>query len=269
MRFGVGPSTDPAVARANLPIVCRALGYWLGTTIEASYFESYQAMTRALTEGRLELAWTPPIVSMDCDTHWIARPMLAMVRQDETSYYSVLFTRKDTQIKSIADLSGVKAAWVEPQSAAGYLVSAATLRARGISLTRAFAENRFVGSHAAVVQAVHSGQSDVGATFAHFSSLESKAISSSGWTEAGFSNDFRILFVSGPIPTDTISVHRTLSSEHVRIVVAAFQWLTDRIEFEAARNLFACRAFEPCSATHLRGLRKLVRLLDRPSQIAS
>ncbi len=267
MRFGVGPSTDPAAARANLPVVCRALGYWLGTTVSPAYFDSHIAMTRALTESRLELAWTPPIVSMDCDAAGIAHPMLAMVRQDETSYYSVLFVRKDSPIKSIADLSSVKAAWVDPQSAAGYLVCVANLRARGVSLSRAFRENRFVGSHGQVVRAVHSREVDVGATFAHFESIETRVISSSGWTEAGFHDDFRILFVSGPIPTDTISAHRGLSSEHVRACVSAFQWLTDRPEFEAARKLFACRSFEPCTATHLRGLRKLVRLLDRPSQI--
>jgi len=268
MRLGVGPSSDLAVARANLPIVCRALGYWLGTTVTPAYFDSHDDMVRALTQRKLELAWTPPIVAMDCDAAGVARPMLAMVRQDETSYYSVLFVRKESTIKSIADLVGVTAAWVGPQSAAGYLVSAATLRARGVFLSRAFANQRFLGSHPAVVRAVHAREADVGATFAHFESIESRTISSSGWTEAGFGDDFRILFVSGPIPTDTISVHRSLSSEHVRAVSAAFQWLTDRIEFEAARNLFACRAFQPCTASHLRGLRKLVKLLDRPSQVA-
>lgn len=268
MRFAVGPSTDADVARANLPIVCRALGYWLGTTVTPSYHDSHEAMTRAMTEGRVDLCWTPPIVAMDCDAAGIARPMLAMLRQDETSYYSVLFARKDGPIKSIADLAGARAAWVGPQSASGYLVSAATLRARGVSLSKAFSENRFLGTHNAVVQAVHAGQADVGATFAHFASIQSRAISSSGWTEAGFHDEFRILFVSGPIPTDTISVHRSLSPEHVRELTASFQWLTGRIEFEAARALFACRGFEPCTVTHLRGLRKLVKLLDRPSQIA-
>ncbi|PKN49320.1 MAG: hypothetical protein CVU63_02470 [Deltaproteobacteria bacterium HGW-Deltaproteobacteria-20] len=154
LRFGVVPVVDGPTFRADLSRVCRALGYYLGTTVECRPLPTYAKLVTLLSQGQLDAAWVPPVVAMDCGAMRIARPRIAMVRQRETAYHAVLFTLQDSPIRSLADLQKVRAAWVSPDSASGYLVPLASLRARGVSLSKAFADQIFVGTHEAVARAV-------------------------------------------------------------------------------------------------------------------
>jgi len=267
LRFGIVPVVDDPTFRANLNRVCKALGYFLGTTVHGRPVETYPKLVSLLVQAQLDAAWVPPVVAMDCDSKRIAIPRIAMVRQQETSYFAVIFTRTDSEIRTLADLKQVRAAWVSPDSASGYLVPLASLRARGVSLSKAFAQHVFAGSHEAAARMVADGKADVGANFAHFAPGDARTPVSSGWMEAGIETDFRIVAVAGPIPTDVIVMHRTMAIEHQEDLIAAFQWVRERPEAEAAHSIFHCDGLEACHDTHLRGLRKLIRLLDRPSHL--
>jgi phosphonate transport system substrate-binding protein len=226
--------------------------------------DSYPNLVERMSLGQIDAAWMPPVVAMDCDAQSLAFPRIAMVRQAETSYHSTLFVPEASHIRSLADLVGLRAAWVSRESASGYLVPLASLRARGVSSSQAFSEHLFAGSHAEVARYLLDGKADIGANFTHFRSADSRIVSSSGWVEAGIHGAFRILAVAGPIPTDVVAFHRSMSEEHGRALARAFQWVMTRPEAACAKEIFACDGFTPCNASHVRGLRKLVRLLDRP-----
>ena len=84
------------------------------------------------------------------------------------------------------------------------------------------------------------------------------------WIEFGLEVNFRVLLVAGPIPTDVISMHRSLDDQHQQAIIHAFSLLTsDKQTSEAARAIFRCEGFAGCTEEHLRGLRTLLRLLDR------
>lgn len=265
LRFGIVPVVDNSAFRSNLGRVCKALGYYLGTTVEGRPIATYPRLVTLLEQAQIDAAWVPPVVAMDCDAKRIAIPRIAMVRQQETTYYAALFTREDSGIRTLADLKQVRAAWVSPDSASGYLVPLASVRARGVSLTKAFREHVFAGSHEAAAQMVADGTADVGANFAHFVPGQMRAPVSSGWMEAGIDAAFRIIAVAGPIPTDVIVMHRTLAIEHQEDLIAAFRWVRERPEAADAHAIFRCDGLHACDDSHLRGLRKLIRLLDRPS----
>ena len=264
LRFGIVPVSDDDELRGHLQTMCTALGYDLGTTVLARRVPTYPQLVDLLIQAQVDAAWVPPVVAMDCDAKRIARPRIAMMRQNETSYSAALIARQDSPFRSLADLKDVRAAWVSPDSASGYLVPLASLRARGISLSKAFREHLFFGSHAAVAQAVADGRADVGANFAHFDQPSWHKIRSSGWKEAGIDGPFRVLMVVGPIPTDVIVMHRTLSEEHAQMLVAAMKWIRDEPAGASVNQIFKCDELVPCTNDHLRGLRKLIRLLDRP-----
>jgi phosphonate transport system substrate-binding protein len=268
MRFGLVPPAEDEHTRAQLQAACDALAYHLGTTVTGSLVASYPELLKLFVYNQIDIAWLPPVVAMDADAANIARPLLATLRRGAASYYSALFSHCDSPIKTIADLVDARAAWVLKDSAAGYLVPLASLRARGLSLARAFHEQSFVGSHAKVAQHVLEGKADVGATFAHFHSVEDKALASAGWTEAGLSSEqFHIIAVAGPIPTDVIAVHRTLSPEHGHAIAWAFEQVVQRPEGEPLRALLSCQGFRPSGPAHLTALRMLIRLLDRTSSV--
>jgi len=265
LRLGIVPVDDDAAFRANLKRLSNALGYYLGTTVEGRTIATYPKLVTLLSQCQIDAAWVPPIVAMDCDTKRIAVPRLAMARQRETKYHAALFTLEDSGIRNLADLRQVRAAWVSPDSASGYLVPLATLRARGVSLSKAFREHRFAGSHEAVARLVAQGDAEVGANFAHFAPSGGHQLVSAGWLEAEVDAEFRVVAAAGPIPTDVIVMHRTMAVEHQEDLIAAFRWVRERPEVAAARAIFRCDGFEAGDEGHLCGLRKLIRLLDRPS----
>jgi phosphonate transport system substrate-binding protein len=85
-------------------------------------------------------------------------------------YFSVLFTKKGSGIKSIADLAGKSFAFTDPASTSGFLMpsltimSAQSLDAKD-QLDSYLGESVFAGSHPASVLAVWNSTADAGATF--------------------------------------------------------------------------------------------------------
>jgi phosphonate transport system substrate-binding protein len=148
-------------------------------------------------------------------------PLLSSVRDGATSFHAVLFTRADSGLTRVQDLSAARAAWVAPTSASGYLVPRLALVRRGVSLDEAFDDEVFLDSHGAVARAVLSGDADVGATYAHFEDGDpERRLVSSGYLAEDPNADVPILAVGGPIPADMIVAHPDVSL-HDRIAFAA------------------------------------------------
>jgi phosphonate transport system substrate-binding protein len=85
-------------------------------------------------------------------------------------YYSVMFTKKGSGIKSIADLKGKTFAFTDPASTSGYLVPATDILNdqkfdSKDQLDTFFGQALFAGSHPASVLAVDGKKTDAGATF--------------------------------------------------------------------------------------------------------
>ncbi len=84
-------------------------------------------------------------------------------------YYSLMFTKKGSGIKSIADLQGQTFAYTDPASTSGYLVPATDIMtAQGFDSKDqldTFFTATFAGNHPAAVLAVANGTTVAGATF--------------------------------------------------------------------------------------------------------
>lgn len=92
-------------------------------------------------------------------------PLVRSVRLDgSTTARGYLFTRRDSGIRSIADMEDARAAFVDRATATGYVFAVAMLKDYGIKdLDDFFSEQYFTGSHESVVYAVLDGKADVGA----------------------------------------------------------------------------------------------------------
>lgn len=83
----------------------------------------------------------------------------------ESTYRGLIYTRKDSGIKTMADLKGKKFAFVDKATTAGYLFPLAHLRQHGITDLDSFlGESFFAGSHDASLDAVLNQKSDAGAS---------------------------------------------------------------------------------------------------------
>jgi phosphate/phosphite/phosphonate ABC transporter binding protein len=253
-RIGVGIAltTDPHMTRGLLEQFCLALSDATGLTVEPRGVASYVRLLDQLEAGEIDLVWLPPIPALRATAGGHVVPVALPVRHGESSYSAALFTRADARWRVPADLDGVRAAWVDPQSAAGCLIIRAHLKKTGIDLDRAFSEAEFLGTHDAVADAVVEGRADVGATFAYLD--ESGRPKRAGWG----ARSVHLLASAGPIPNDIVAARKGLSSLLVRLVQSALVDVQNAQLREAARVLLAAEGFEVPTPDHLEPLRGLL-----------
>lgn len=94
-------------------------------------------------------------------------PILTTVQTDGSmGYHSIMVARKDSGIKSLADMKGKKLGFADPDSTSGYLIPTVTLpEAIGAPVTGYFGSTGFGGGHENLVLEVLKGTFDAGTTF--------------------------------------------------------------------------------------------------------
>lgn len=94
-------------------------------------------------------------------------PILTDVQTDgSTGYYSIMIARKDSGIKTLADMKGKKLGFADPDSTSGYLIPVTSLpKDINASVKDYFGETGFGGGHENLVLAVKDGKFDAGTTF--------------------------------------------------------------------------------------------------------
>lgn len=262
-RFGVAlssatvsgePGPPGTRVRKRLDRFCDALSRAIGAPVVPHVAADYRALLEALVRQKVDVAWLPPVLALRAASAGRALSIALPVRNELASFYSALFGKAGTRIRRPADLKRVRAAWVDRNSASGYLVIRAALRARGVKPEQAFAEERFLGSHEAVAEAVMCGEADVGATFVHRTPTEIRA----GWGD----HNVHIISRVGPIPADVIAagVHHPVA--RIRQVQEALISGTQHELSQAAAELFDTEGFMKAEASHLRALEKLLEFLE-------
>src|SRR5262249_53219424 len=114
-------------------------------------------------------------------------------------------------------LEGLRAAWVDHESAGGYLVIRGALRAAGVDPDRAFTEQSFLRTHDAVARAVLERRVDVGATFLTYQA-GTRSIARAGWRDVASDDNFRVIAEAGPIPADFLGVHKSLAGARFDLI---------------------------------------------------
>lgn len=169
-------------------------------------FPTYKELAASVREGSSDIAWLAPV-----SYAWLAEavtPIGSIRRESESGYSSALVVKESSPLKSLDDLrttKGLRAGWVDPWSAAGYVVPRLELARAGILAMDVFAKETFSGSHMGALEALSKDEADVVAIYAR-AALD-------GLTT-------RTLATWGPIPNDVIAVRRNLGPK----------------EYEAARD---------------------------------
>lgn len=241
---------------ARLGAFCEALSGALDLDVEPHAAPDYPSLLEAMNAGRVDVAWLPPVLALRAASAGRALPIALPVRGGVSSFHSALFARAGTPLRRPEDLQGVRAAWVDRNSASGYLVIRASLRAQGVEPVEAFAEERFTGSHEGVVEAVLSGQSDVGATFMHHS--EGSGVWRAGWGDA----NTHVIARVGPIPADVIAAGIHMPVARIRAVQSALTEEGNPALAEAAGALLEADSFVKAESAHLSPLEELLDFLE-------
>ena len=120
-----------------------------------------------MRSGNLDFAFFPPDGFVIAQRETDAQVLLKSVRFGNPFYWSAIIVRKDSGFTSIADLEDKSIAWVDPNSAAGYVFPRAEITLAGIEPDDFFSNQVFSGGHDAAVLSVLNGSVDAAATFAN------------------------------------------------------------------------------------------------------
>jgi phosphate/phosphite/phosphonate ABC transporter binding protein len=181
---------------------------------------TYEELVTSVRDGSSDVAWLPPVVYA-----WLAEgvtPLGRIVREGKTTYSAALVVREDSPVKELADLKRLRAGWVDPWSAAGFVVPRLELARKGIGLGRAFRSETFHGSHREALLALQRDECDVVGTYARTPADGEEQATEGGWSEIeGLA--VRVLATFGAIPPDVVAVRRNLGPEEHELMIEAFR----------------------------------------------
>jgi phosphate/phosphite/phosphonate ABC transporter binding protein len=199
--FGLVVNTPGSDLPARVDRLTQMLGRHVG--IEASRFDapSYEALATEVRAGRVDVAWLPPIVFVRLAD--VVTPLGSILRDGKSAYEAALVVRSDSKLRTIEDLRGTRAGWVDPWSAAGFVLPRVKLALLGVDPRTVFRTETFHGSHRAAVKALCAGACDVAGTYAQ-ADPDGKVIAGA-WSEVEGA-DVRVLATFGAIPPDVIGV---------------------------------------------------------------
>ncbi|MCX7802321.1 MAG: phosphate/phosphite/phosphonate ABC transporter substrate-binding protein [Meiothermus ruber] len=226
VRIGFNPTQNSDQLRPAAQAIADYLERRFQGAIEVEVFipTEYRGLIEAMRGGNLDFAFFPPDGYVIANQDVGAQVLLKSVRGSSPYYWSAIVVRKDSGIKSVRDLEGKTIAWVDKNSAAGYVFPRAALVAEKLDPDKLFAKQTFAGRHDAAVLAVLNKSVDAAATFANDNRNKSGA-----WTQflkPEEAAQLTAIFYSKPIPGDTFSVSKQFYTKYPTLsrgIAAALQ----------------------------------------------
>jgi phosphonate transport system substrate-binding protein len=245
-------------AEIRLQALCAEISRGLGQPVSARVLTSYAALRDEVEAGWAAIAWAPPRVAIDLEDAGFASIDLCSVRGGQMAYHAALFTRHASAVETLSDLKGKHAAWVDTESAAGYLFPRLSIAEAGLDPDTVFGKESFLGTHARVAVAVLSGEADVGGTYLSLDPATRRPISA-GWLDAGAGiNGALLLAQAGPIPSDTIVFARWLDPRQKAEIVERVLALPAAVP-EMMGRLFGAEGFGRAQPSHFATLREILK----------
>jgi len=206
LRFGLSPALGIAAARSQGDRVAQWLKTRFDRDVRSVVLGDYQALTDAVCEGEVDFAWMPPLSFVRAAERGAGVVALAQ-RYGRPTYESAIVVRADSPLAGLAELRGRTIAFVDHESASGYLFAADLIGRELGKLGDVLAEQHVVGSHKAVTDAVRKRWVDAGVTYVVRDAVG--AVVYSGWLDLADKDQtpLRILATTDPIPCDAIA-HR-------------------------------------------------------------
>jgi phosphonate transport system substrate-binding protein len=256
--FGMVRSHAVGALRTRFRELCDVVSKVTGVVFTPLHAETYRELAEEIGAGTVGVAWMPPLLAIELEDLGLATPLALPVRRDGTSYYAA-FVSRDPRDKTINDLRGKRVAWVDKESAAGYLVPRMHLASLGMDPRTFFSRQTFAGSHIAAIDAVVSGAADVAATFCTIDPASKRTVTA-GWLAADGAKvrDVEVVATVGPIPNDAI-VASTRVQAPVRTSLTRWLLSPDARSQDLLGELFQVRSFRTASSAHFDTLRHMVR----------
>ncbi len=218
--LGLVPSEDPSALVNDNQAIISSLESSLGMKVKPFIATDYNGVIEALRAKRLDIAMMGPfayvLAATVAEVDPIAIPDLA---NQGPFYHSLIITRQDTGIHTLADLKGRTFAFVDPSSTSGHLFPKTGMLQAGLNPDRDM-RAIFAGSHDASVLALLNGKVDAAAVADRL--LD--AVVGRGLAKR---EDLVVVWQSEPIPGAPVVMRRDLPEDLKARLRAAFAAMHD------------------------------------------
>lgn len=195
LTIGLIPAEDSQAMIESSRQVLDALQPQLGMPVKPFVATDYNGVIEALRAKKLDVAYLGPFsyVLASSVAEVEAFSVAVTKKTGQSAYRSVILARKDSGLRSVAELKGRNFAFVDPSSASGHLFPKAGLQQTGLDPETYFGRVVFSGSHDASILAVANRKVDAAAVADRiFNSAVAKGTVKQ--------DDFVVLWSSRPIP---------------------------------------------------------------------
>lgn len=210
LRIGLIPEIDIFSQKKRYEPLVSYLEDKLGVSVELKILSRYGNIIDNFVSLELDGAFFGSFTGALALEKLGVRPLARPESQDGTStYYGMVFVRKDSQIKTAADMKGKRFAFVDKATTAGWLLPLHFFKELGIDkIDPWFSETYFAGTHEDAIKDVLHGKADIGAaknTIFYRLAKEDKSIL----------EELTILTKSKPVPENGLAVRPGLDEQLV------------------------------------------------------
>jgi phosphonate transport system substrate-binding protein len=216
LRIGVLGGENEADRMGRYGGYARLIEETFGVPVRLFQAADYSGVVQAFAGRHIEMASMSPAAyaASWMESNGNVEPILVTQEADgSTSYIAAMYVRADSGITTLEQMRGRSMAWADPNSASGFLIPRAALRAAGINPETFFGRTGFAGGHEQAIVAVLGRQFDGGVTWASGVGDPAEGFSRGmlrATAEKGLLNmrDIRIIWRSGPIQNGPIVVRK-------------------------------------------------------------
>jgi phosphate/phosphite/phosphonate ABC transporter binding protein len=228
LKFGFTPVLSEAEMRAEFEPLMGYLSEAIGQKVVLYIAKNYGDLRTQMEAGTVDIGSFSPFAYVDAVRGEKVRIIAQSILDGSATYRGIIVARKDSGLKTVADLEGKRFAFVDPKSASGYVYPRAMLIEKGVTPEHYFKETLFAGGHDKVIAAVLEGRADAGAIYDGALGVEkAKNVPT---------ENLATLASTDPIPHDAIAVRIGMDEPLAKKIQTA---LVDLDKSEAGRRVIA------------------------------
>src|SRR5882724_2298824 len=228
LKFGFTPVLGEVEMRAEFDPLATYLSDAIGQKVVLYVARDYGDLRAQMEAGVVDIGSFSPFAYVDAMRGGKIRIIAQSIINGTAYYRGIIVARKDSGLKTVADLKGKRFAFVDPKSASGYVYPRAMLIEKGLDPKSYFKETIFAGDHNKVIAAVLNGRVDAGAIYEGALAVAK--------TNGVPTENLVTLASTDPIPHDAIAVRTGLDDTLVKKIQTA---LVDMDKTEAGRRVIA------------------------------
>ena len=204
--LGLIPEQDLFSQKKRYTPLARYISERTGAEVKLKILSRYGNIIDNFISGELDAAFFGSFTGALAIKKIGVEPLVRPVWLDgKSTYYGLIFVRKDSNIKDADSMKGKRFAFVDKATTAGWLLPLHYFKENGIEDYRAwFAETYFTGTHEDTIYDVLNGKADIGAAKnTVFDRLAKK--------DRRLVDELHILATSPEVPANALAVKKTLA----------------------------------------------------------